>query len=377
MTYTYYGGYDDTISNFQGGIGGDVLYLPNAESAERSGSTLYIHGSNGGTLTVQNFYDKTFQYTTNGSDVWNVEIADFYDHPGWGNYVVYSDDVNVYIGNGATELWFIGSTEFRLDDTSSGKYFFGIKDITALDLDGGSSLLWGDSQNNYIIDGIGGSNLWGGWEGNDTLTGGAGADTFLYNCNGGHDVITDASDADTIWLFDTTCWDARYSYDDVNNVMHLYAGTGELEIINNYDQYPVYQFADGSRWRYEQKTLGGYWFVWSHDAIEDTGADIAANPLWGNANEFFGTAQADNIFVSRTDGNDLVFDTNGADTVHLYDAALSDIVSTSVSDNAITIEFNTGEVAMVSAAENTSPTFKLASGQSYVYNRETSSWREA
>ena len=69
--------------------------------------------------------------------------------------------------------------------------------------------------------------------------------------------------------------------------------------------------------------------------------------------------------------------TDGADTVHLYDAALSDIVSTSVSDNSIAIEFNTGEVAMVSAAENTSPTFKLASGQSYVYNRETSSWREA
>ena len=374
MTYTYYGGYDDTISSFQGGIGGDVLYLPNADNAERSGSNLYIHGSNGGTLTVQNFYDDTFQYTTNGSDIWNVAIADFYGTPGWGNYVVYSDDVNVYIGNGATVLWFMESTDFRLDDTPAGKYFFGIKDIIALDFDGGNSLLWGDLQDNNISDGPGNSNLWGGWGGNDTLTGGGGRNTFLYNCNGGHDIITSVQDADTVWLFDTTCWDARYYYDRDNNVMHLYAGTGELEVRSGPFE-PVYQFSDGSCWRYEH--LSGYWFASSHDAVEDTGADIATNPLWGNANEFFGTAAADNIFVSRSDGNSLVFDTDSADTIHLYDTALSDIVATSVSDNAIAIAFNTGEVAMVSAAENVSPTFKLASGQSYVYNRETSSWREA
>lgn len=48
-----------------------------------------------------------------------------------------------------------------------------------------------------------------------------------------------------------------------------------------------------------------------------------------------------------------------------------------VSDNLIVIAFNTGEVAMVSATENVSLPFKLTSGESYVYNRETSLWQEA
>lgn len=109
----------------------------------------------------------------------------------------------------------------------------------------------------------------------------------------------------------------------------------------------------------------------------DTATDEAGAELWGGANVFTGTAEADNIFISKNDGNDLVFDAAQDDTIHFYDATLSDIVGTAVSDNAVAIAFNTGETAVVATSENVSPKFKLASGESYVYNREAGAWQEA
>ena len=64
------------------------------------------------------------------------------------------------------------------------------------------------------------------------------------------------------------------------------------------------------------------------------------------------------------------------DTINLYDATLNDIVATSVNENAVSVTFNTGETAIVATTENLSPTFKLASGESYVYNREAGSWQQ-
>lgn len=314
-----------------------------------------------------------------------------YKYPDPYDSIIY-DRYSAFVGNGNTELkvydellqdshgyYFGGDHDIRLDDTTT---YFGIGKINAA-YSTGNNLLWGDWKDNQITDGSGNGNLWGGLGGNDTLTGGEGADTFFFEYNGGHDVITDAESHDTIWLFNTNISDFRYYwYNYETNVMSLCLGTngwedGWLDVCCSngtpWATYPAYQFADGTRLNF----VGGKWVTSSYDAAEDTGANIAANPLWGNANEFFGTAQADNIFVSRTDGNDLVFDTDSADTVHFYDAALSDIVSTSVKDNAIAIEFNTGEIAQVSSSDNISPTFKLVSGQSYVYDRESSSWREA
>lgn len=381
--YSYYGGYDDTINNFKAGPANwdsDVLYVPNGVSAERKGNTLYIYGNNGGTLTVNTkfSYTDTFRYTSDGYTVWNAAIAD----SSYGyDTLWYESDVNVYLGNGTTDLWLVGegNKDIRLDDTSTGKYYIAIKDITAFS---GDNILWGNNLNNYIIDGAGNSNLWGGWEGDDTLSGGEGSDCFLYHYNGGHDVITNASNNDTIFIFNANPGDVSYSYDSENQIMNICAGdngwsSSWLEVhCSTGDEYfpttyPVYQFADGSRW-----TFTGFWSTISWDTAQDLDADIATNPLWGNANTFSGTDDADNFFLGKSDGNDLISDAQQADTVHLYDAALSDIVATSVNDNSIAVQFNTGETAVVETTENISPTFKLASGESYIYNRENSSWQE-
>ena len=375
--YSYYGGYDDTINNFKAGPANwdsDVLYVPNGVSAERKGNTLYIYGNNGGTLTVNTkfSYTDTFRYTSDGYTVWNAAIAD----SSYGyDTLWYESDVNVYLGNGTTGLWLIGegNKDIRLDDTSTGKYYINIKDITAFS---GDNILWGNNLNNYISDGAGNSNLWGGWEGDDTLSGGEGSDCFLYHYNGGHDVITDYDNNDTIYLFNATCINGGY-YGD-NSVFVSIGDSYETSLLEiryvegNPWVYPTFQLSDGTRIR----LIDGQWVSASYDAVEDTGAEIATNPLWGNANTFSGTDAADNFFLGKSDGNDLISDAQQADTVHLYDAALSDIVATSVNDNSIAVQFNTGETAVVETTENISPTFKLASGESYIYNRENSSWQE-
>lgn len=374
--YTYTGGWwNNATYSFQTGENGDVLYLPyNCQSFIRRGDNLYFT-VDGGNLNLQLSDSDYIKYSFDGYNVYRAKFADYdanftwYD-PNVDFYGFYNDSGTLYVGE-------YGGADVRIsDDLIRAKNLYAVF--------GQDNILFGNSLDNRIVDSYGNSQLWGGY-GNNTLTGGEGHDTFFYEYDGGHDVITDADNGDTICLFNIMPWqnDVSCWYDGEDSIMYIFTPAGQLDVhCSNgtpWPALPVYQYSDGSRWQYIWNGVNSNdnWHQISYDAIEDTGADIAANPLWGNANEFFGTAQADNIFVSRTDGNDLVFDTDGADTVHLYDASLSDIVSTSVSDSSIAIEFNTGEVAQVSSSGNVSPTFKLASGQSYVYNRETSSWREA
>lgn len=97
--------------------------------------------------------------------------------------------------------------------------------------------------------------------------------------------------------------------------------------------------------------------------------------LWGTRG-VVATAGADELFAGRFDGNEMIFGAAQDDTINLYDATLEDIVATSVNENAVSVTFNTGETAIVATTENLSPTFKLGSGESYIYNREAGSWQQ-
>lgn len=380
--YSFYGGYDSIpIYNFKTGVDGDVLYVPNGADFAWSDNALIAYGHNGGSIVAytDSWTNRVFNYSTDGWSTTSMALAGFFGD------VQYYSYVNHFAGNGNSELkvsddWLTGdyNKKIYLDSSLGWQTYSGITNIIA-DSSTGNNEFWGDWQNNKIVDGSGNSALWGGWGGDDTLTGGSGADTFLYNDNGGNDIITDANWNDTIYLFQSDINNVGFYYDSWNNVMHLYTGNSDLQVncaTGDYwypMTYPVYQFADGTRLTY----INGYWQSASYDTAEDTGADISTNPLWGNANTFYGTADADNIFINKTGGNDLIFNAAQDDTIHLCDTALSDVVATSVSENSIAVAFNTGEVAMVSTTENLSPTFKLASGESYVYNREAGSWQEA
>ena len=381
MWYTYSGGYNSTISNFSAGSNGDVLYLPNgAANAVRYGNTLYVYGNGGGVLTVNTAFDYTgkFMYSYDGSSVVRAAIVNSGDS---SNVMPYSDDTPVYIGNGLTNLYTFYSSNkaIRLD---SGLYP-GVKDVTGSYLnnnlstyESGNNILFGDAQNNVLRDGKGNSTLFGGAGGVDVLIGEAGADCFIFGKGGGIDIILDAENEDTILLYNVNPGEVSFQYDSANDAMALGFNDGSaltvLSLTNNYTTFsyamPDFLFADGSRLWYNK--YNGTWNSISYDAAEDFTTD------WGNANTFYGTADADNIFIGKAGGNDLIFNAAQNDTIHFCDVSLSDIVSTSVSENSIAVAFNTGEVAMVGTTENISPTFKLASGESYVYNRESGAWQQ-
>jgi len=375
MWYSYYGGYSDTIYNFNAGKYGDVLYIPNGATASSYGNKLYLYNDGVFTVNTDFTYTRTFRYSYDGVNSYNLNIVDSASE--YNTILALdSDNVDVYYGNGLTTLSISGynDRDVRLDDFSLSKVYMGIKDINTLYYSG-NSILWGNNLNNNIKGGSGNDNIWGGWEGNDTLTGNEGADTFLYNYNGGHDVITDAGSADTIWLFNINLSDGiYYNYDNQNNVMHLYIGNGELEVNCSTGDayypmsYPVYQLADGTRLTYT-----GQWNFISWDA--DGSTEESISPLWGEKdfnNEIYGDSESEAFIYNSGDGNVNVFDAGTNDVFFLKGIGLEEILSAEITDSGVNLQFNdSGSLNVEGKAE----TFYL-SGQTYHADYQNKTWTQ-
>ena len=224
--------------------------------------------------------------------------------------------------------------------------------------------LEGGTGNDYVLNyGQGVATIYGGYDpynydyDSDTLVGSPYAvDTFLVGEYCGYDVIQNYDFNDVIFCATTSGYPPT-PYAQGNDI-----------IITGDAMYVLVQGAAGKPLNFAYlPSYGGMTF--------DTAQDGASN-LWG-MQSFVATAATDNIFVSQSDGSDMIFGAAQDDVIHLYDATLSDIVSTSADENSVTINFSTGATAIVETADNISPTFKLASGESYVYNRTTNSWQEA
>ena len=98
--------------------------------------------------------------------------------------------------------------------------------------------------------------------------------------------------------------------------MNIYTPTSHFEIhcatgdYYNPGTYPTYHYADGADYQYVWSGVNSNdkrHRIYSYaDAAEDL--NTASSPLWGNTNTFYGTNDADNFFLGKNDGNDLVFD---------------------------------------------------------------------
>lgn len=220
----------------------------------------------------------------------------------------------------------------------------------------------GGDDNDYIINYGGGiATLYGGYDvddyykDNDILVGSPYAvDFFVVGEYCGYDIIQNYESNDAIFCATTSGYPPyAYSY-------------GSDVIVEGYGMQVLVQGA-----AYKQFNFG---YMGSYN---NPSFDTASDDLWGGANTFTGTAQADNIYIGKSGGNDLIFDAGQEDTIRLCDVTLSDIVGTAVSDNAVAIAFNTGETAVVATNGNVSAKFQLATGESYAYNRESGAWQQA
>ena len=110
-------------------------------------------------------------------------------------------------------------------------------------------------------------------------------------------------------------------------------------------------------------------------------AGQGGNILWGGQDTatdyLFGGAGTDVFQVGKGDGSDVVFGSDYTDVVHLYDVSVSDIVSYGYDTNTIALGLNSGSVISVANGDVISPTFVLADGSAYRFNRVAYSWQGA
>ena len=316
-------------------------------------------------------------------------------------------------------------------DTINLTDYPGVQTLNAAQTSSNVSII-GNAQDNSIAAGNGVNMIWGN-VGNNTLTGGAVADTFYYT-GAGNDLVTNyAVDTDDLILRDTTFASVTrngstisivstngnalilqtdstaddlisYSVDGETFTDAKIADAGTTEIAYSDD---IKYFALGSEGtlivdgedRHEinlDGTLGQEFFNISNiNASNSTGENIlmgdaksniiiggsGTNYLWGGSGSesdiLIGGAGADVFYFGQSDGNDTIQNASASDRVSLYDVNLSDIVSTSENNGVISVALSTGNVVAVESTENLSPTFNLADSSSWKYNRESQSWQNA
>ena len=105
-----------------------------------------------------------------------------------------------------------------------------------------------------------------------------------------------------------------------------------------------------------------------------------SNSLWGGAGNVADTLQGGdgyNMFwYGQGDGNDVITNAKESDVVNLYNIQLSQITDAQIDEEKISVTLDNGNVLNVYNSSNVTPTFQLASGEKYNYNRESGSWQQ-
>ena len=105
------------------------------------------------------------------------------------------------------------------------------------------------------------------------------------------------------------------------------------------------------------------------------------NNMWGGSyktNDYlFGGSGQNTFWYGKGEGVDLVENTKKGDTINLYNITLGDISNVEITNSSISIVVGDNEGIAVSGSDEVSPTFKLANGESYNYNRSSAEWQQA
>ncbi|MBQ9478562.1 MAG: hypothetical protein IJU71_03325 [Selenomonadaceae bacterium] len=177
-----------------------------------------------------------------------------------GSSGVFTMDSTVYITSA-----FVGDVVLGGVD-QNGSTVDGYSNDTLLTVDANGDtvsgrLLAGNDLNNPIIAGVGGASMWGGVDGNDYLTGGAGADTFIAGMNEGNVHVQDVGDDDIVMLHDINIDDLiSVTLDDdcvrltLNDSLNNYI---YIEPVSDASLTSI-QFADGTTRTWDHSD--GSWF---------------------------------------------------------------------------------------------------------------------
>jgi Ca2+-binding RTX toxin-like protein len=164
-----------------GGLGNDILrgQAGNDRLDGQFGSDR-IFGGDGDDRIMGATGDDTL-YGENGNDVVKGSF---------GNDVIYGGDGNDRLTGGANvDVLYGGAGSDAVSGGNGNDTLYGGKGIDALSGGSGNDRLFGGAGNDFL----------NGDAGNDTLVGGAGRDTFIFDSDGGRDVIRDfQNDVDTI-----------------------------------------------------------------------------------------------------------------------------------------------------------------------------------
>ena len=235
----------DTLSGFEFGTGGTADKLNTFGQAvtglEVSGDDLKVKvGDNSeDELLIKDGANQIIQANAYGNDY----VAEV------GDSLTYDKKVNAYMGTDNATLTVTDTAGKNVEIWSNGadgKIYNNVKDIDASSYNGKSKLI-GNDMDNVITASSGNSSLWGGFNGDDTLIGNDGADTFYYLQGNGNDVISNAESNDIINLMNINLDD--FDIDTTvaeSSVLSMRFSNGEtLNIINSSSEVNI-KLADGT-----------------------------------------------------------------------------------------------------------------------------------
>ncbi len=290
---------------------------------------------------------------------------------------------------------------------------------------GYAHILAGNNLSNQIVAGSGSTSMWGGNGGNDTMIGGSSRDYFVYVNGNGNDFAKNfkagsSGDSDIVALQGDLGTIER----EGNTVTVNGSSGGSLIIETDFstDEAILYtidgtnigaaKLADSTNTLYYDKNVyhfrfndnAGRLFYWGNEDVtialdnstaqdyvglktiitkSDTekasgnltiiGNDLDNEIYSGAGNDMLtGGSGADTFYWGSGDGYDIITDAESSDVINLYNVSLSDISSTSVSDNKLDLRLNDG--SHLDAYYGTQATFQFSDGTRYKY--ENNNWQQ-
>ena len=214
-----------------------LRYLAKQASNDRDPSVAVTYDSSSDTSTTT---ETTTTDTTNTTETETSSTTTLF---------VIEDNTMSVSADFTDEIWLNGFSLFNGESSS-----YGNDDIVSVDASAmtSSGIIAGNSQSNYIQAGSGGAQMWGGFEGDDTLCGGDDADTFWFgigSCEMGSDVINNFSSEDILVIYDLSM-DAITGFEHNDNKIVAKFNTGSELTINTTGDSSTFQLGDGSKWKY-------------------------------------------------------------------------------------------------------------------------------